>query len=256
MYCYKLNIAYEGTHYSGWQIQPNALSIQQLLQEALAKVLKGKRISVIGSGRTDAGVHARAQIAHFKSPQELDPPQLLISLNGLLPKDIRIMNVELAPIDFHAQYSASGKIYHYYLYLDRVMDPFQRNFCWHVHRPIDSALLKQGAELFIGTHDFTSFANEREAGSVAKNPIRTISRIDIVEVGGGVRLEFEGNGFLYKMVRNLVGALVEVASKRKTIEQMKAIRDARDRTKAPMAAPPQGLFLYKVHYKGSESCES
>ncbi len=248
MHCYKLTIAYEGTHYSGWQIQPNASSVQQHIQEALAVILKTDKIGIIGSGRTDAGVHARAQIAHFQSEEQLNLHRLLVSLNGLLPHDIRIMQVELASSNFHSQYSAIGKEYHYHLYLNRVMNPFQRFYSWHLLRKINVDLLKQASRLFIGTHDFTSFANEAHAGTAAHDPVRTLYRLDTIEVEGGLRLEFEGDGFLYKMVRNIVGTLVDVASNKKTLEEIDRIFAAKDRRLAGMAAPPQGLFLVRVDY--------
>lgn len=248
MHCYKLTLSYDGTHYSGWQIQPNAPSIQQHLQEALARFLSGEHLSVIGSGRTDAGVHALNQIAHFKTEHEISPNRLLLALNGLLPHDIRIKKVEIAPLHFHSQYSAIGKEYHYHLYLDRVMNPFRRLYCWHVLRKLDLTLLHEAAALFVGTHDFTSFANEPHAGSVAKNPVRMIYRLDICPTEGGLRLEFEGNGFLYKMVRNIVGTMVDVASQRLTIADVISIFEAKDRRCAGRAAPPQGLFLVNVTY--------
>lgn len=253
MNCYKLIVAYEGTHYSGWQIQPNAPSIQQHLQGALATFLGGEQIAIIGSGRTDAGVHALNQVAHFKTEHDVNPNRLLLALNGLLPRDIRIKQVEIAPLHFHSQYSAVGKEYHYHLYLERVMDPFRRLYCWHVLRKLDLDLLREGASLFIGTHDFTSFANEPQAGAVAKNPVRTLYRLGIFPTEGGVRLEFEGNGFLYKMVRNIVGTLVDIASHRLTLAEVIAIFEAKDRRQASSAAPPQGLFLVKVNY--SEHCD-
>lgn len=252
MHNYKLTIAYDGTHYSGWQIQPNAISIQQLIQDALKKMLKGQVITVIGSGRTDAGVHAKEQIAHFKYSEKLDVNKFLISLNGLLPRDIRILKAEEAEDHFHSQYSTSSKEYHYFIHLEKVMDPFKRNYCWHVHRKLDFALLKEAAQLFVGKHDFTSFANEPHAGSVAKNPVRIIYRLDICEIDGGVRLEFEGNGFLYKMVRNIVSMLIQVASRQRPIDDIPIILAAKDRRQAPMAAPAQGLFLIKVNYEKSQ----
>ena len=248
MQCYKLTLAYDGTHYSGWQIQPNAPSIQQHLQESLASFLGGEQVTVIGSGRTDAGVHALNQIAHFKTEHLLNPNRLMLALNGLLPCDIRVKKAEIAPLDFHSQYSAIGKEYHYHLYLERVMDPFRRLYSWHVLRKMDFSLLHETASLFVGTHDFTSFANEPHAGAVAKNPVRTIYRLDVCLTEGGVRLEFEGNGFLYKMVRNIVGTLVDVASLRLTMADVVSIFDARDRRRASRAAPPQGLFLIRVNY--------
>lgn len=248
MQCYKITLAYDGTHYSGWQIQPNAPSIQQHLQEALKLLLGGEHVAVIGSGRTDAGVHASNQIAHFKTNHSFDPNRLLLALNGLLPRDIRIKKVETAPLKFHSQYSAIGKEYHYHLYLERVMDPFRRLYCWHVLRKLDLALLNEAAALFVGTHDFTSFANEPHGGSVAKNPVRTIYRLDLCPIDGGMRLEFEGNGFLYKMVRNIVGTLIDVACHRSTLAEVISIFEARDRRRAGCAAPPQGLFLVRVDY--------
>lgn len=248
MQCYKLTIAYDGTHYSGWQIQPNAPSIQQHLQEALASLFNGEMIAVIGSGRTDAGVHALNQIAHFKTEHELPPNRLLLALNGLLPRDIRVKKVELAPLQFHSQYSAIGKEYHYHLYLERVLDPFRRLYCWHVLRRLNLDFLPEAAALFVGTHDFTSFANEPHRGSVAKNPIRTIHRLDICPIEGGIRLEFEGNGFLYKMVRNIVGTLIDIASHRLTIAEVISIFESKDRRHASHTAPPQGLFLVRVDY--------
>ena len=167
MQCYKLTLAYDGTCYSGWQIQPNAPSIQQHLQEALKTLLKGEQVSVIGSGRTDAGVHAAGQVAHFKIAHSLELNRLLLALNGLLPRDIRIKSVDAAPLSFHAQYSAIGKEYHYHLYLERVMDPFRRLYSWHVMRKMNLSLLKEAATLFVGTHDFISFANEAHKGSAA-----------------------------------------------------------------------------------------
>lgn len=255
MRCYKLTLAYDGSNYSGWQIQPNASSIQQHLQEALASFLGGEKISIIGSGRTDAGVHALNQIAHFKTEHDINPNRLLLALNGLLPADIRVKKAELAPLQFHCQYSAIGKEYHYHLYLDRVMDPFLRLYSWHVLRRIDLDLLHEAASLFVGRHDFTSFANEPHAGAVAKNPVRTIYRLEICPKDGGIRLEFEGNGFLYKMVRNIVGTLIDVASHRLTLAQVIAIFEAKDRRQAGPAAPPQGLFLVRVDYPDNHLTE-
>lgn len=248
MYNYKITLAYDGTSYNGWQIQPNAPSIQETLQDCLKILLRQPQIQIIGSGRTDAGVHALGQVAHFKSEQGLDLHKTLYSLNGLLPQDIRIQKIEIAPHDFHAQHSAKGKEYHYFLYLDRVMNPFSRLYCWHLHYKIDHDLLLKAAKLFVGTHDFTSFANESESGVAAYDAIRTLFRLDIIETPGGLRLEFEGDGFLYKMVRNIVGTLIEVAVGKRSIDEIQEIFEAKDRKKAGQAAPPQGLFLIRVKY--------
>lgn len=247
MYKYKLIILYDGTHYSGWQIQPRGRSIQQTLQEAISTILRCPT-PLIGSGRTDAGVHAYGQVAHFKHESPIDLYKFFHSLNGLIPHDIRVKSVEPVGLDFHAQHSAIGKVYHYHLYFDRVMDPFRRLYCWHVHQPIDIDLLNEAAALFKGTRDFTSFANQAHLGSAAKDPVRTLARLDIIEEEGGIRLEFEGDGFLYKMVRNIVGTMIEVAGSQRPLEDIQTIFAARDRRLAGMAAPPQGLFLMRVDY--------
>ncbi|MCB1135787.1 MAG: tRNA pseudouridine(38-40) synthase TruA [Chlamydiia bacterium] len=244
---YRMTIAYDGTDYSGWQMQPNADSIQARIEDAL-RVLTRADVRVIGSGRTDAGVHARGQVAHFKHGEKLDLRQLHKSLNGVLPKDIRIKHLSEAPANFHAQYSAQGKVYHYYLHLDPVLDPFLRRFSHHVRQEINRELLHLAAQQFVGTHDFSSFANSASEGSAAKNPVRTIYRIDIVPTPGGVCLEFEGNGFLYKMVRNIVGTCLDVAKGKLALESIPHIFAAKDRREASLAAPALGLFLMEVKY--------
>lgn len=244
---YKLTIAYDGTAYCGWQVQPNGITVQEILQKKIS-IITRIPVSLIGSGRTDAGVHALGQIANFHSPLIPDLYRFHGSLNSLLPPDIRILNAEEATNTFHAQYSATGKIYHYHLHLNRVMNPFKRCYSYHIKQKIDLNQLKEAAQLFVGTHDFTSFANERHLGSAARNPIRTLFRLDIKEEEGGIRLEFEGDGFLYKMVRNITGTLIETASGKYSKDDIRLMFQVKDRKAAGQAAPPQGLFLVKVHY--------
>ena len=194
---YKLLLAYDGTCYSGWQIQPNAISIQEIVENAIQTIVRHD-VRVIGYyGRTDAGVHALEQPAHFKSPHEIDLYRFKAGLNGILPRDIRMKDVMAVPDDFHAQYSAKGKEYHYHLYLDKVMNPFRRLYCWHVHAQVDLKLLESAAQYFVGTHDFSAISNETHRGSASKDPVRTLKRIDMIEEEEGVRLEFEGDGFLF-----------------------------------------------------------
>ena len=247
MHTYKLLIAYDGTNYSGWQIQTNALSIQSLIEKALQTLLKHPT-SVIGAGRTDAGVHAYGQVAHFCSAQKIDLPRMQASLNGLLPSDIRILNIELASDDFHARYSALSKEYHYHLHLDLVQNPLTRLYTYHVLHRTNITLLQEAATLFIGTHDFTSFASKALYGCAAKNPVRTISRLNVITVPGGLRLEFEGNGFLYKMVRNITGTLIDVACGKIPLENIPTIFAKKDRGLSGRIAPASGLFLKKVSY--------
>ena len=245
---YRLTVAYDGTEYGGWQVQPNAVSIQSLIELSLSTILRVPT-SIFGSGRTDAGVHACGQIAHFLSDKPIAIEKTLASLNGMLPPAIRILSLEEAASDFHARYSASSKIYHYRLHLGPIPDPFKKRYAYHVPHPVDLTLLKKAAERFLGTHDFTSFANEATRGSAAKDAVRTLHRLSVVEEPGGVRLEFEGNGFLYKMVRNIVGTLLDVCAGKIAEEEIPAIIAAKDRKKAGRAAPPHGLYLVEVKYE-------
>ena len=245
---YRMTIAYDGTEYSGWQEQPHVSTIQQQIQDALAVILK-VRVPVIGSGRTDAGVHAQEQVAHFRTNDAVDTAKTLRSLNGILPPDIRIIHMEEADRTFHAQLNATGKIYHYHLCFSPVQSPLRRKYQYHYRHKIDLDLLRKSATRFVGTHDFTAFANSPREGCVAKNPIRTIYRLDVVEEENGVRLEFEGNGFLYKMVRNIVGTLLDVARGKRPISEIDAAFAARDRRRGGRAAPPRGLFLVGVKYE-------
>lgn len=247
VYRYALLIAYDGTSFGGWQAQLNAPSIQTTLEQALSVVLR-RRMSLIGSGRTDAGVHANGQVAHFDAPLSMDLSRLRLSLNALIPPEIRVLEIRQVPKEFHARYSAISKEYRYHLHLDPIPHPLKRLYSTHLRFPIDLNLLKEGAKRFIGTHDFTSFSNKAHEGSAAKNPIRTLFRIDIVPEEGGVRLEFEANGFLYKMVRNITGTLIDIARGKIPSSSVEAILIQKNRSCASPTAPPQGLFLEKVTY--------
>jgi tRNA pseudouridine38-40 synthase len=242
---YKLTIAYDGTNYSGWQVQINAPSIQSLIQNALQTILRHP-LDLTGSGRTDAGVHALGQIAHFDTNILFNSPRLLNSLNAILPLDIRILAIDPVASDFHSRYSALSKIYHYHLHIDPILDPFTKLYSYQIFGPFDLTKLKQGTKNFLGTHDFASFANTKE--KIEKDTVRSIHRLDVVDQKGGIRLEFEGDGFLYKMVRNITGTLIDVAAGRIDPSQIPTILSASDRRKAGQAAPARGLFLMKVIY--------
>lgn len=244
---YKMLVAYDGTDYGGWQIQPNAKTIQEVLQNAVQTITRHP-VTVIGSGRTDAGVHATGQTANFTTPGELDLYRFLGSLNALLPHSIRILHIEKTESEFHSQYCAKGKIYHYHLWLDRVQDPFKRLYSYHVREKIDKGFLLEAARKFVGTHDFSAFANEAHRGVAAYDAIRTIVRVDVVPQEGGVRIEYEADGFLYKMVRNITGTLLEVAAGKRSLDDIERIFDTKDRREAGKTAPPHGLFLVKVLY--------
>lgn len=248
LYNYKLTIAYDGTSYSGWQIQKNGLSIQECIERVLAKIFQTP-LSLVGAGRTDAGVHAEGQVAHFKYEKKIDLHKLHTALNALLPPDIRILDAEEVDLDFHARYDALSKEYHYHLHLDQVRDPFTRLYRCPVSSKVSLPLIEESLSFFIGTHDFSSFIHEREKGSCAKNPVRTLTSLKIVPQEGGVRLEFKGNGFLYKMVRNITGTLLEVGFKKIKPQDILTIFEKKDRKAAGPTAPPQGLFLIRVTFK-------
>lgn len=242
---YKLSISYDGTNYCGWQSQPNGNSVQDEIEKALKIILK-ENISLIGSGRTDAGVHAKEQVAHFSTNAKFSIDRLIFSLNGLLHNDIRINSIEDAEDSFHARYSAIGKTYRYHFSFGTTHSPFNKLYSCHVkENSIDIDLIKKASSYFIGKHDFKSFANESDN---KKNTIRTIWQINIKRDDNGFYIEFIGNGFLYKMIRNIVGTLLEVGNKKISIDQVEKILLAKDRRKAKKAAPAKGLFLIKVHY--------
>jgi len=245
---YKLVIAYDGTHYGGWQIQPNKVTIQQVLEEKLQILLKNP-VKISGSGRTDAGVHALNQVANFHSTEEIDAKQFLRSLNALLPKDIRVRLLEEVPLSFHSRFSASSKEYHYHLTLDSVVMPFDTPYRYQPRGLIDVEQMKKACSHFIGTHDFSSFANSVTEGSAKNNPVRSIEKMSVVEEDGGIRIECKANGFLYKMVRNIVGTLIECGRGKIPPEKIQRLLEVKDRKEAPSAAPPQGLFLVEVNYQ-------
>lgn len=247
-YTTRLLIAYEGTSFSGWQVQPNATSIQFLLEQALATVLRAAT-RLIGSGRTDAGVHALGQVAHFRHEHPLDHAKLLHALNALLPPTIRVLEVTPTHSTFHAQHDALGKIYHYAFQLAPISNPFFARYALQLRGPIDLSLIREALPFFIGTHDFTTFANEAHRGSAQKDPVRTLYRLDLTDCGEGRwQLEFEGNGFLYKMVRNITGTLLDIGKGNRKPEEVPALFAARSRSCAAMAAPAHGLSLIRVIY--------
>lgn len=245
---YKMIIAYDGTNYSGWQVQPNALAIQAVIEAAFEK-LYHKPIAVFGSSRTDAGVHALAQTAHFTLDAPADIKKLLYSLNGIIPHDIRIKEILPMPINFHARFHSKRKTYHYHLHCHLFHEPWKRLYSYHVRHRFDITKVKEAIPHFIGTHNFKAFANENEKGAAKNKPIKTIYDIRLIEEPGGYRLEFEGSGFLYKMVRNIVGALLECAKGKLSPDAIPILIASQDRKIAPRAAPAHGLFLVKVDYE-------
>lgn len=244
---FKLIVAYDGTNYGGWQVQLNASTVQSVLQNALSTALRTPTLAT-GSGRTDAGVHARGQVAHFETETPVDIYRLEASLNGLLPQDIRVLAIEEAPDTFHARYSAKSKIYHYHLHLGPVQDPFKRLYSLHVPMPLNLEKMREACSLFVGEHDFASFANEPHTDKPLLDTTRTMYRLELIDEPGGVRLEYEADGFLYKMARTIAGTLLEVGKNKLALEEIEEIFAAKDRKRAAYAAAPHGLFLVQVNY--------
>lgn len=244
---YKLTIAYDGKGYCGWQRQPNALSIQEVLEQALKTYLK-EDIRIVGAGRTDAGVHAKGQVAHFRIAKTVDTFQLKRALNGILPLTIRVVSAEARSSSFHAQKSALSKEYHYHIALGDVVLPFHQPYVWFVRKKVDLSLLQSASKLFIGKHNFAAFANSQDCGAAGKNPFRTLFRLDTQKTEYGVCLEFEGDGFLYKMVRNITGMLVAVASGAREADDITMLLLGAPRYAAARAAPAQGLFFIRANY--------
>lgn len=248
LFTYKLIISYDGGRYCGWQMQPNGSSIQEAIENVLHQVIN-RSCSLVGSGRTDAGVHALGQTAHFRTKHKIDCYKLQRSLNALLPDDIRIRSVLLTPNTFHARYSALAKHYRYFIKTGPIVSPFDWRYYHHIKREINFTLLKEASRYFIGTYNFSSFANEANQGSAAKNAVRTIYSLEVQKFEDKITLDFYGNGFLYKMVRNIVGTLIAVSLQQLPLTRVPWLIAAQDRRQAPSSAPAQGLFLISVKYK-------
>lgn len=245
---YKILISYDGTLYAGWQVQKTGIAIQPLIQKALITIARTS-VNLTGSGRTDAGVHALGQVAHFDLETPIDDlHKFLRSLNALLPIDIQVLQIQHVDDSFHARYSAKAKIYQYHLHLNRVTNPFTRLYCAHILGHFSLDRLQEAIPFFLGTHDFTSFTHQAHQGSASRDPIRTLKRINIISQNGGIVLEFEGDGFLYKMVRNIVGTLCDIAQGKMDPSAIPKILNAKDRKQAGSCAPSLGLFLVEVLY--------
>lgn len=242
---YKIVIAYEGTAYAGWQIQPNALSIQEIFQTILHQITK-EPINVVASGRTDSGVHAKNQVAHFTLPHPLPEASLLKSLNALLPPDIRVKSVEKALPCFHARFSAKGKLYSYSLTTTPVQPPFSRHTSLHFPYPLDLALIEEAIPLLLGTKNFRGFASSGDLEEA--ECVKTLYKIWIEKGPFGLQFFFHGSGFLHKMVRNLVGTLLEIGQGKMPPSQIEKILATQDRRLAGVCAPPHALSLETVFY--------
>ncbi len=248
----KLTIAYDGRPFGGWQIQPHADTIQERIETALREVA-GEPLRIHGSGRTDAGVHATGQVAHFDAPDQLtmNPVNWLAALNTKLPATIRIMDCEEAAPDFHARFSTTGKCYQYELSTAPILPPRQAGLAWHLPRQLDPATLEEALAFFRGTHDFRAFAANRGNESADTNYVRTLTEASLNTLQTGYLLSFTGNGFLYRMVRLLAGVAVKAAQGTFRLDDLAALLDqpaGLPRGKSPLCAPPDGLTLMRVDY--------
>ncbi len=240
----KVTLEYDGTHYAGWQRQPDRPTIQEAVERAIARITQ-TTVSVVGAGRTDAGVHALGQVASFRTDRVMPPETWTRALNGILPFDISVRSVEEVDDRFHARYSARGKLYEYRILNRPERSALQHQRAWHVHQPLDVPAMQTAADLLIGKQDFSSFEG---ALSDSENPWCDLKRLDLSREADLLRIQAYADRFLKQMVRAIVGTLVEVGLKKRAPETLKEILAMRDRSAAGKTAPPYGLYLVRVDY--------
>jgi tRNA pseudouridine38-40 synthase len=245
---FRLTIAYDGTAYEGWQVQKIGLGVQQKVEEALARLFPSQP-RVHSSSRTDTGVHALGMVAHFEMPRAectMTARKLVLAVNAWLPEDVRVLSAVKAKSEFHARFDATGKQYRYFIWNHPSMNPLVRQSAWHLPRPLDLAAMRTAARLFIGQHDFQSFA--ANPGYTKATTVRTLTRCDLKRSGQMLTVTIEGDGFLYKMCRGIVGTLVQVGLGKFPPGEVSTMLVQRDRQVAGMTAPAHGLVLWKVFY--------
>lgn len=241
---YLMTIRYDGTNYHGWQVQNNAMTVQQTVQDSLESLLK-TRPNVTGCSRTDSGVHAENYCFHFDFSGNIPPDKIVLGLNTKLPNDICARECKIVPDDFHARYSVKSKQYIYRIYTGKVRDPFLCKYSYHSKFPLDTEKMKTAVKHFLGTHDFTSFC---ASGSSVEDNTRTVYFADITENGDIIEFSVEADGFLYNMVRIMAGTLIAVGNGKIDSEDITTIIEKKDRASAGVTAPAHGLFLNKINY--------
>ncbi len=244
----RLTIAYDGSAYVGWQLQPSGVSVQQRVEEALARIFPDAP-RVVGSSRTDTGVHALGMVVHFDVPRaafRMPPRKLVLALNAHLPEDIRVAAAARVAPGFHARFDARGKEYRYTVWNHPAQNPLLRQQAWHVPRPLDLAAMRRAAATLVGTHDFQAFASN--PGYRRASYVRTLTRCSVHRAGPRLTFRIAATGFLYKMCRGIVGTLVQVGEGRFAPDRLLPMLESRDRRVAGMTAPAAGLVLWKVHY--------
>ena len=241
---YRIDFSYDGTNFNGYQLQPNLRTIQNELEKAVSYLNRQTYTTVQSSGRTDKGVHAINQVAHFDLGVSIPIYKIKRGLNSNLPADIHIINVKLVSDHFHARFSAKKKEYVYKINI-KEYNPMMRNYIYQYNRPLNIAAMKEAIHFFEGTHDFTSFVSSEDE---RENKVRTIFKTNIKEKNGIIEITFHADGFMKYQVRNMVGLLLYVGSGKKDVKEVSSIIDAKDRTKSVKTAPPEGLYLKKVWY--------
>lgn len=239
-----LRLMYDGSHYHGWQVQPNGITVQEALQNAIEQIL-GVRESVTGCSRTDAGVHANDFCCNIRTENEIDCYRFQGALNAVLPDSISVKSVKEVDTDFHARYSCVTKQYVYRVWNAGFKNPFLVNRAWHYKNKIDEKFLNEQAQAYVGTHDYKAFCS---AGSSVEDTVRTVKHFSVTRDGDEVVFTVEADGFLYNMVRIMVGSLIEISENRIEKDKLSAIIESKDRALAGRTAPPQGLYLNKVNY--------
>ena len=241
----KLTVAYDGTDYCGWQIQPNGITVEKVLNRALSR-LTGEDIAVTGASRTDAGVHAEGNVAVFDTASTIPPGRFSYAVNTLLPEDVVVVKSEEVAADWHPRYQESVKTYAYHILNREMPDPVRRKYVWHVNCPLDLEKMRTAAEYLTGEHDFKSFCSIHTG---AKTTVRTIYSMDVERSGEVITIRVSGNGFLYNMMRIITGTLVEAGRGFRQPESVKELLDADERGKAGPTAPAQGLLLESIEYR-------
>lgn len=243
MHNYKLIVSYDGKDFFGWQHSPGFRTVEQVLQETIETKLQHS-VTLQAASRTDAGVHAAGQVVNFLSPHKLNGTSFCLGLNKLLPDDLRLCGATEAPLTFHPTLDNKGKEYRYKIQLGIYQNPLLRHHAWHVYYPVDMSVMKDAAKLLIGTHDFEGLCNKHETDST----IRTVHSIEIVELENCIEVRITGDNFLYKMVRNIVGTLIDIARGKLSLSDIPKILTEKNRIYAGVTAPAHGLTLHRLFY--------
>lgn len=243
----KCVLSYDGTNFSGFQIQPDERTVQGELELALKKLHKGKAIRLHPSGRTDAGVHAKRQVIHFESPLEITELSWVKALNAMVPDDIVILETSYEADDFHARYNACEKEYRYYVLNTTNKDVFKRHYVYQFPYSLNIERIKQACKYFEGKHDFTTFSSAK--ATIKGSKVRTLTEVSCQKNGNELEFIFRGDGFLYNMVRIIVGTLLDIGQGRQNLTDISLLLEKRDRQLLGKTAPPEGLYLWNVHYE-------